>query len=60
MTVKTGFSRLLDGMSDNKEYLTSPKPVDEDFSRSDWIHLRPAVDESYGGKDTTWKKERQA
>jgi len=35
MTVKTGFSRLLDGMSDSKEYLTSPKPVDEDFSRSD-------------------------
>ena len=25
MTVKTGFSRLLDGMSDSKEYLTSPK-----------------------------------
>ena len=35
MTVKTGFSRLLDGMSDRKKYLTSPKPVDEDFSRSD-------------------------
>lgn len=34
MAVKTGFLRLLDDMSDHKKYLTPPKPVNEDFSRS--------------------------